>query len=115
MNAIKIFSQDLDQLQELRKVQPHAGLFAFTSDWDLPRKHTYTYFSSKDGEAAAEEAYHIFNAPDSMLNDYERSIAEEARSKAFGMHSLSVGDVVRVGDRVEYLCASQGWLSRRFQ
>jgi hypothetical protein len=29
--------------------------------------------------------------------------------------SLSVGDVVRVGDRVEYLCASEGWLSRRFQ
>ena len=108
MNAIKIFSQDLDAMD--RK----AGQYPFTSDWDLPRKHTYTYFSSKDGEAAAEQAYHIFNAPDSMLNDYERSIAEEARSKAFGMHSLSVGDVVRVGNEMEYLCASQGWLSRRY-
>ena len=108
MNAIKIFSQDLDAMDR------NAGQHAFTSDWDLPRKHTYTYFSSKDGEAAAEQAYHIFNAPDSMLNDYEKSIAEEARSKAFGMHSLSVGDVVRVGNEVEYLCASQGWLSRRY-
>ena len=108
MNAIKIFSQDLDAIDRSK------GQYAFTSDWDLPRKHTYTYFSSKDGEAAAEQAYHIFNAPDSMLNDYEKHIAEEARSKAFGMHSLSVGDVVRVGDEVEYLCASEGWLSRRY-
>ena len=108
MNAIKIFSQDLD------KMDRSAGQYAFTSEWNLPRKHTYTYFSSKDGERAAEECYHIFNAPDSMLNDFEKHIASEARSKVFDMHSLSVGDVVRVGNEVEYLCASEGWLSRRY-
>lgn len=107
MNAIKIFSQDLD------KMDRSAGQFAFETNWNLPRKHTYTYFSSKHGEAAAEECYHILNAPDSMLNDFEQDIAAEAHSKAFDMHSLSVGDVVRVGDAMEYLCASEGWLSRK--
>jgi hypothetical protein len=108
MQAIRIYTQDLDAMDR------YIGQYAFTSSWDLPRKHTYTYFTSKDGEAAAEQAYHIFNAPESMLNDFERHIASEARSKAFNMHSLSVGDVVRVGDEVEYLCASEGWLSRRY-
>ena len=112
MNAIKILSQDLDQLQELRKVQPHAGQFAFTSDWNLPRKHTFTYFTDKDGEEAAQECYHITNAPEAILNDFERHIADLYR--ATKTMSLSVGDVVQVGNEVEYLCASQGWLSRRY-
>jgi len=89
------------------------GQFAFTSSWDLPRRHTFTYFTDKDGERAAEEAYHITNAPESILNEFEQHIAEQFR--AARTMSLSVGDVVRVGDRVEYLCAPTGWLSRRFQ
>ena len=110
--TVRIYSQDLD------KMDRSAGVYPFEANWDLPRKHTYTYFTSKEGEAAAEQAFHIFNAPDSMLKDYELNIAQEARSKAFGVHSLSVGDVVQIsgpdlGVTVDYLCASRGWISRR--
>jgi hypothetical protein len=108
MQTVRIFSQDLD------RVDRKAGQFAFTSDWSLPRKHTFTYYTDKDGEQAAEQAYHIFNAPETMLNEFERHIVSNAREHSHDMHSLSVGDVVRVGDEVEYLCASEGWLSRRF-
>jgi hypothetical protein len=113
MQPVRIFTQDLDQLDELRKEQPLRGMFPFTSDWNLPRKHAFTYFTAKDAEEAAQEAYHITNAPESILNEFEQHIAELFR--ATKTMSLSVGDVVRVGDRVEYLCASEGWLSRRFQ
>jgi hypothetical protein len=107
MQTVRIFTQDLD------RVDREAGQFAFTSDWNLPRNHSFTYFTAKDAEDAAQEAYHITNAPESILNEFEKHIAELFR--ATKTMSLSVGDVVRVGDRVEYLCASEGWLSRRFQ
>jgi hypothetical protein len=108
MQTVRIFTQDLDRMDRSQ------GQFAFTSDWNLPRKCTFTYFTDKDGEAAAEEAYHITNAPGACLeSEFEQHIA--AQFRAAKTMSLSVGDVVRVGDRVEYLCASQGWLSRRFQ
>jgi len=108
MQTVRIFTQDLDRIDRSK------GQFAFTSDWNLPRKHTFTYFTHEDGEAAAEECYHITNAPSSYLeSEFERHIAEQFR--AAKTMSLSVGDVVRVGDEVEYLCASEGWLSRRFQ
>jgi hypothetical protein len=107
MQTVRIYTQDLDQVDRSK------GQFAFTSDWNLPRKHAFTYFTDKDAEAAAEEAYHITNAPLEMLNEFEKHIAEQFR--AARTMSLSPGDVVRVGDAVEYLCCSIGWLSRRFQ
>jgi len=107
MNTVRIFTQDLDAIDRSK------GQFAFTSDWDLPRKHTFTYFTDKDAEEAAQECYTITNAPVEVLNEFERHIAEQFRSTK--TMSLTVGDVVRVGDRVEYLCAPTGWLSRRFQ
>ena len=107
MQTVRIFTQDLDAVDRA------SGQFAFTSDWNLPRKHAFTYFTDKDGERAAEECYHITNAPYDILNEFEKHIADQFR--ATRTMSLSVGDVVRVGDRVEYLCCSQGWLSRRFQ
>jgi hypothetical protein len=108
MQTVRIFTQDLDRVAQA----VFAGLHAFTSDWDLPRKHTFTYFTDKDGEEAAQECYHITNAPLEILNEFEKHIAEQFR--ATKTMSLSVGDVVRVGDEVEYLCASEGWLSRRY-
>ena len=106
MQTVRIFTQDLDAIDREK------GHFAFTSDWDLPRKHTFSYFTDKDGEEAAQQCYHITNAPESILNEFEAHIKELFRGTR--TMSLSVGDVVRVGDRVEYLCASEGWLSRRF-
>jgi hypothetical protein len=109
MQTVRIFTQDLDRVAQAVFA---AGLHAFTSDWDLPRNHTFTYFTDKDGERAAEECFHITNAPYESLNEFEKHIADLFR--ATKTMSLSVGDVVRVGDEVEYLCASEGWLSRRY-
>jgi hypothetical protein len=106
MQTVRIFSQDLDAIDRSK------GQWAFTSDWNLPRKYAFTYYTDKDGEKAAEECYRITNAPFEALNEFDKHIAELFR--ATRTMSLSVGDVVRVGDRVEYLCASQGWLSRRY-
>ena len=106
MQTVRIFTQDLDRIDRDK------GQFAFTTDWNLPRKYTFTYFTDKDGEEAAQECYHITNAPESILNEFERHVAD--RFLKAKIMSLSVGDVVRVGDEVEYLCASEGWLSRRF-
>jgi hypothetical protein len=106
MQTVRIYTQELDAIDRSR------GQFAFTSDWNLPRKHTFTYFTDKDAEEAAQECYHITNAPYEILNDFEKHIADQFRTAK--TMSLSVGDVVRVGDRVEYLCASEGWLSRRY-
>jgi hypothetical protein len=106
MQTVRIFTQDLDRMDRAN------GQFAFTSDWDLPRNHTFTYFTDKDGEKAAEECYKITNAPEEILNEFEKHIA--GRFREAKTMSLSVGDVVRVGDQMEYLCASEGWLSRRF-
>jgi hypothetical protein len=107
MQTVRIFTQDLDAMDRAN------GQFAFTSDWNLPRNYAFTYYTDKDGEEAAKECYRITNAPFEALNEFEKHIAEQFR--ATKTMSLSVGDVVRVGDRVEYLCASEGWLSRRFQ
>jgi hypothetical protein len=106
MQTVRIFTQDLDAMDR------EAGQYAFTSSWDLPRKHSFTYYTDKDAEEAAQECYHITNAPESILNEFEKHIAGLFR--AAKTMSLSVGDVVRVGDEVEYLCASEGWLSRRY-
>jgi hypothetical protein len=103
MQTVRIFLQDFD------KIDRKAGQFGFEANWDLPRRYAFTYFTDKDGERAAEEAFHITNAPFSVLNEFEKHIASQYKG-----HSLSVGDVVRVGDQMEYLCASHGWLSRRF-
>ena len=106
MQIVRIFTQDLDRIDRSQ------GQLAFTSSWDLPRRHTFTYFTDKDGEEAAQECYHITNAPEEILNEFEQHIAGLFRSTK--TMSLSVGDVVRVGDQMEYLCASEGWLSQRF-
>jgi hypothetical protein len=106
MQTVRIYTQDLDAMDR------YIGQYAFTSSWDLPRKHRFTYFTDKDGEEAAQECYHITNAPLEILNEFEKHIADQFR--ATKTMSLSVGDVVRVGDEVEYLCASEGWISRRY-
>ena len=78
----------------------------FEADWSLPRKHVYTYLTEAEGYGAAEEAFHIFNAPESMLEEWQQYI-----SKGYSGPSLSVGDIVEVNGE-EYLCGSVGWEKR---
>ena len=78
----------------------------FQAVWDLPRTLAFTYSTNATGEAAAEEAFYIFNAPHDALEEWQKLIVE-------GYHgaSISVGDIVEV-DGVEYFCASMGWETR---
>ena len=100
MTTVRIFTQDFD-----RKFGREGYQF-FTSDWSLPRKHAYTYLTDAKGKDAAEEAFHIFNAPLELLNEWQQYI-----SRSYSGTSLSVGDVVEVNGE-EYLCCSVGWERR---
>ena len=71
--------------------------------------HTTTLESDIDdqfGERIAERVFHILNAPEEMLSEAERNIANDFRAKKH--YSLSTGDVVEV-DGVGFLCESIGW------
>ena len=102
MNQVRIFVQDYDIM--LRGAQHF-----FEADWSLPRKHVYTYLTDCKGSDAAEQAFHIFNAPESMLEEWQQYIA-----RGYSGPSLSVGDIVEVNGE-EYLCCSFGWKKRSDQ
>ena len=99
MTTVRIFVQDYDIM--LRGAQHF-----FEADWSLPRKHVYTYLTDCKGSDAAEQAFHIFNAPEEMLQEWQKYIQQ-----GYSGPSLSVGDVVEV-DGEEYLCCSVGWKKR---
>lgn len=74
------------------------------------RKFVFEYETELEGEAAAEEAYRMFNAPIEFLEGRQADICLDYRSKR--NRSLSVGDVVTVGkiyNRREFLCCGSGW------
>lgn len=100
MTTIRIHIQDLNARHGLE------GYQYFTSNWSLPRNHRYTYRSDLKGIDACEEAFHIFNAPEDLLEEWQKYIA-----RAYKGPSFSVGDVVEV-DGVEYICCSFGWKKR---
>lgn len=100
MTTVRIFVQDLEAGRGI------PGYQYFTSDWSLPRNHHYTYLTEAKGSDAAEQAFHIFNAPEEWLEEWQKYIA-----RGYSGPSLSVGDVVEV-DGEEYLCCSMGWEKR---
>ena len=96
-STIKVYTQNFSaRLDE--------GQHFFEADWTLPRIYRTTYTTPLKGSNACEQCFHIFNAPEEMLNEYEQVI----RNNAVGGASLSVGDVVEV-DGEEYICCSMGW------
>lgn len=92
-------------MQDLQARLQHAQHF-FEADWTLPRNHVCTYVTEAQGSNAAEQAFHMFNAPEHMLDPWQVCIVQ-----SYTGPSLSVGDVVQV-NAVEYLCCSAGWQSR---
>jgi len=60
----------------------------------------------KEGEEGAEQMFHIFNAPEEMLSNWEQALAKDFRAP--GNVSLFVGDVVEVKGK-QFLCESFGW------
>lgn len=99
MNQVRIYVQDYG-------ADLDGGRRFFEAHWDLPRKHVYTYLTDAEGSDAAEQAFHIFNAPESMLQEWQKYIQQ-----GYSGPSLSVGDLVEVNGE-EYLCCSVGWEKR---
>jgi len=60
----------------------------------------------KEGKDGAEQMFHIFNAPEEILSNWEQALAKDFRAP--GNYSLSVGDVVEVKGK-QFLCESFGW------
>lgn len=83
-------------------------------NWFRDRESGLSYKSALLGEEAAEEAFHITNAPEEVLTDEQKSLLKDLNFKG---PSLSVGDVVRVEPYIKkhstpaeyYMCKSFGW------
>jgi len=87
--------------------------FKDRENWYVARDSGFSYKSKLNGEKAAEEAFHLTNAPDEYLKDEQKQILEEQHFKG---PSLSVGDIVKVEPIVRgsklpeyFLCKSFGW------
>ena len=85
--------------------------YRFTEAENADREFALWYYSDKTGEAAAEEAFHISNAPSELLTDKQKLIKQRWKGR-----SLSVGDVVSVNNVEDgnvvserYLCCGSGW------
>lgn len=83
-------------------------------NWFQNRAQGITFDSLQEGEKAAEEAFHLTNAPLECLEDEQKELLEKLQFKG---PSLSVGDVVCIEPYVKkhstpceyYLCQSFGW------
>jgi len=85
--------------------------YRFTEQENAHRKFALWYWTTRIGEEAAEEAFHISNAPDELLSEREKDIKLRWKGRA-----LSVGDAVLVRPKPygtyqdkSYLCCSSGW------
>ncbi len=83
-------------------------------DWFVDRQEGIVYHTELEGEAAAEEAFHLTNAPAECLTEAQQHILIRNDFKG---PSMSVGDVVKVESYPRdnkqvptyYLCKSFGW------
>ena len=98
-NLVEISIQDFDKIADRRN--------GFTACWELPRKFATWYYTELEGEEAAEEAFHILNAPDELLSEDQRY-----KKGDYNLTSLSVGDLVTINETEEYLCTGTGWQKR---
>ena len=83
-------------------------------NWFQDREEGLSYDSQLSGEEAAEEAFHLTNAPEDYLEEDQKRLLQRLEFKG---PSLSVGDVVRVDSYIKkhstpasyYICKSFGW------
>ena len=88
--------------------------FKKREEWFQDREQGIVYTSNLSGEKAAEEAFHLTNAPEECLTEAQIGLLKFLEFKG---PSLSVGDVVRVEQYPKahstpseyYLCKSFGW------
>ena len=75
--------------------------------WEVYKTSSYVGPAKlKEGKEGAEQMFHILNAPEEMLSNWEQALARDFRKDS--NYSLSVGDVVEV-DGEQFLCESFGW------
>lgn len=84
-------------------------------DWFQERFEQIRFNCEETGEAAAELAFHLTNAPEECLKEDQVNLLKELQFKG---PSLSVGDIVRVAPYLQncnsalpeyYMCKSFGW------
>lgn len=84
-------------------------------DWFKDRSEHISFDCELEGEAAAELAFHLTNAPEEMLEEDQKHLMKRLE---FRGPSLSVGDIIRVAPYLQnsnsklpdyYLCKSSGW------
>jgi hypothetical protein len=84
-------------------------------DWFIDRVQHISFDCEEKGEAAAELAFHLSNAPEECLEEDQKRLLKRLEFKG---PSLSVGDIVRVAPYLQnsnsklpvyYLCKSVGW------
>lgn len=86
--------------------------FNSRENWFAERTSGISYLTKLTGEEAAEEAFHLTNAPEECLTEDHKSILKKQDFKG---PSLSTGDVVKVESVVTkklpdyFLCKSVGW------
>lgn len=87
--------------------------FDVREKWYVDREMGMSYYTDLSGEQAAEEAFHITNAPSDLLSEDQKRILLEQHFKG---PSLSTGDIVRVESTIRgsvlaeyFLCKSVGW------
>jgi ankyrin repeat protein len=99
--VVEIYLQDHDHPDNLRQ-------HLFTPTWSLVRKHVGSWETELKAEEAADEAFHILNAPEELLKPEQVTRLKEFSGGTRRHPSLSVGDVVKVNG-TNYLCAPMGW------
>jgi len=82
-------------------------------NWFQHRTSGMIYYTDLDGEKAAEEAFHLTNAPEECLTEEHKNLLKEQNFKG---RSMAVGDIIRVESVLRgycladyYLCKSFGW------
>lgn len=83
--------------------------------WFVDRSEALTYQTDHDGESAAEQAFHLTNAPEEYLTEEERLIITNNFPRSLPP-SVKTGDIVKVEPILRginlpdyYLCKSVDW------
>ena len=100
-------------LVTLFRLQQTDSYFTDREKWYVDRETGMSYYTNLAGEEAAEEAFHLTNAPEECLEEDQKRLLKRLE---FRGPSLSTGDIVRIESTIRgsalaeyYLCKSRGW------
>jgi hypothetical protein len=83
--------------------------------WFVDRKEAFSYQTNRNGESAAEHAFHITNASEDYLTEEDQLIITNNFSHST-LPSVKTGDIIKVESIIRgtnlpdyYLCKPHGW------